>query len=88
MKLTIKIVIALCFSSNFLFAQNKPELFVLSVGVSKYQNPKYNLSFADKDALDLAEAFKKQIDLFEGIFPVIIIRVDNGKRFFHLFPAR
>jgi Caspase domain len=65
MKLSIKIVIALCFSSNFLFAQTKPELFVLSVGVSKYQNPKYNLSFADKDAIDLAEAFKKQTDLFD-----------------------
>lgn len=46
-------------------AQTKPELFVLSVGVSKYQNPKYNLLFAHKDALDLAEAFRKQTDLFD-----------------------
>jgi hypothetical protein len=46
-------------------AQNKPELFVLSVGVSKYENPKYNLSFAHKDAIDLAEVFKNQTELYD-----------------------
>lgn len=50
----------------FTFAQQtKPELFILSVGISKYQNTSYNLKFAHKDAQDLAEAFRKQSDLFE-----------------------
>jgi hypothetical protein len=43
----------------------KPGLFVLSVGVSKYKNPRYNLKYAHKDALDLAEAWRKQTDLYE-----------------------
>jgi uncharacterized caspase-like protein len=39
---------------------NKPKLYVLSVGVSKYANPKYNLQFADKDARDFVSAMQAQ----------------------------
>lgn len=56
-------LILTCYFSSF--SQNKPEVFILSVGVSKYQNPKYNLQYAHKDAIDLAEAFKKQTSLFD-----------------------
>lgn len=38
----------------------KPKLYVLAVGVSKYQNPDYNLDLAAKDARDLAAVFEKQ----------------------------
>jgi WD40 repeat protein len=37
----------------------KPNLFLVSIGVSKHQNQNYNLKYADKDARDIAEAFKK-----------------------------
>jgi len=38
----------------------KPILYMLSIGVSSYQNSKYNLTYASKDASDMAEMFKKQ----------------------------
>ena len=38
----------------------KPTLYMLSVGVSKYKNPEYNLGVADKDAIAMAKMFKKQ----------------------------
>jgi WD40 repeat protein len=38
----------------------KPKLYILAVGVSKYQNADYNLGFAAKDAVDFAAAMKAQ----------------------------
>ncbi len=38
----------------------KPKLYVLAVGVSKYDNPDYALGFAAKDAKDFASALQKQ----------------------------
>ena len=38
----------------------KPKLYVLSVGVSKYNNPDFNLNFAAKDATDFANSFEPQ----------------------------
>ncbi|WP_321494300.1 caspase family protein [uncultured Desulfobacter sp.] len=38
----------------------KPSLYMLSVGVSQYADPSYNLAFADADARDTAALFKKQ----------------------------
>jgi WD40 repeat protein len=35
----------------------KPDLYLLSIGVSQYENPEFNLTFADKDALDMAILF-------------------------------
>lgn len=38
----------------------KPTLYMLSIGVSKYENHEYNLGVADKDALSMAKMFKSQ----------------------------
>ena len=38
----------------------KPKLYVLAVGVAKYQNPNFNLGLAAKDANDFATALRKQ----------------------------
>ncbi len=35
----------------------KPDLYVLSIGVSDYKQSDYNLTFADKDALDIAKIY-------------------------------
>jgi WD40 repeat protein len=37
-----------------------PRLYVLAVGVSRYANEKFNLSFADKDARDFVNAMRTQ----------------------------
>lgn len=36
----------------------KPDLYILTIGVSKYQQAKFNLTYADKDATDLAALFQ------------------------------
>ena len=38
----------------------KPTLYMLSIGVSRYENPEYNLGVADKDALAMSKLFKAQ----------------------------
>jgi WD40 repeat protein len=38
----------------------KPKLYVLAVGVSRYDNPRYNLGLAAKDARDFAAALQDQ----------------------------
>lgn len=37
----------------------QPNLYVLSIGVSNYKQSDYNLTFADKDALDIAKIYGK-----------------------------
>lgn len=36
---------------------DRPDLYILSVGVSKYANEEYNLNYADKDAKAVSEVF-------------------------------
>lgn len=38
----------------------KPTLYLLSIGISKYENPEFNLGVADKDALAISEMMKSQ----------------------------
>lgn len=38
----------------------KPDLYLLSIGVSQYQNPQYRLGYADKDARGIAGVFTSQ----------------------------
>lgn len=45
-------------------APSRPTLYVLAIGVSKYANPEYDLSFADKDALEFSALLKRQEGLF------------------------
>ena len=48
--------------------QIKPKLYVLAVGVSKYQDPELRLGLAAKDALDFGEVWKKQQGpLYSGV---------------------
>ena len=54
----------------------KPTLYLLSVGVSKYENPEYNLGVADKDAIAMAKMFKAQ----EGkVYKKVITRTLTNK---------
>ena len=36
-----------------------PNLYTVTIGVSKHKDPKYNLDYAHKDAIDVASAFQK-----------------------------
>jgi len=39
--------------------KEKPSLFVVSIGVSKHKESKYDLNYAEKDAKDVASSFKQ-----------------------------
>jgi len=53
-------------------ASDKPNLILLAVGISKYQQAGLNLNFAHKDAADVAERFKAQSG---GLFNRVETRV-------------
>lgn len=40
-------------------AQRKPDLWIVCVGASKYKDTRFNLNYAAKDAMDVAEAIKQ-----------------------------
>ena len=52
------------FTIPVLFAQKKPELFVLSVGIEKYKDASLNLNYAADDAKDIAAMLRKQTALW------------------------
>ncbi|MFN8257797.1 MAG: caspase family protein [Bacteroidales bacterium] len=47
------------FSIIFDTKQHKPDLYLVTIGVSKYQNPTFNLEYAAKDAEDVKNLFAK-----------------------------
>lgn len=59
--------------------QNKPDLFIFSVGVSKYKDTRLNLQYAHLDAIDLATAFGKQTALY-NIQPVKVLVNEQATR--------
>lgn len=45
----------------------KPKLYIITVGVSKFLQREYNLTYADKDAADIAKLFEQQSIYFDSI---------------------
>ncbi|MFN8258081.1 MAG: caspase family protein [Bacteroidales bacterium] len=45
----------------------KPDLYFITIGISKYVNPMNNLAYADKDARDLVQMFKARSDIYKNI---------------------
>lgn len=58
----------------------KPKLYVLAVGVSKYQNKDYNLDLAAKDARDFAAVFQKQKGKLYGEVAVRLLTDDKATK--------
>lgn len=44
---------------NSTVATERPNLFTVTIGVSKHKDTKYNLDYAHKDAIDIASAFQE-----------------------------
>lgn len=49
------------------FGKDVPDLYILSLGVSEYNDSRYNLSYASKDAKDLVETFENS-NYFENVY--------------------
>ncbi len=58
----------------------KPVLYMLSIGVSKYKNSKYNLTYASKDASDIVEMFEKQRNIIFRNIKVKTLVDDNATK--------
>jgi hypothetical protein len=50
----------------------KPRLYILAIGVSKYEDKNLTLEFAAKDAKDFAESFLKQKD---GLYRDVVVKI-------------
>ncbi len=46
-------------SLNLINYSDRPDLYLLTIGVSEYQNTEYNLNYADNDAESITEIFEK-----------------------------
>ena len=60
--------------------QSKKDLYIYSIGVSKYANPDLNLSYASKDAGDIAEAFTTNRDAYNEIHKNIYLDEEFSKK--------
>lgn len=45
----------------------KPDMYLVSIGVSHFNDQKYNLSYASKDASDISKLYKSRVDLYNKI---------------------
>lgn len=61
------------FQINYTGTSPKPNLYVLAIGVSKYADSKYNLTYAAKDANDLANMLKLRKSNFGSIYCTTIL---------------
>src|SRR5690606_9939204 len=49
-------------AANNLTSTGKPDLYLVSIGVSDYQQSAFDLTFADKDAIDIARIYGQLAD--------------------------
>ena len=54
----------------------KPNLYVVAIGVSDYQDARFRLTYADKDARDLADMFESKRDRFGEVKVLPILNRD------------
>ncbi|MFO7891274.1 MAG: caspase family protein [bacterium] len=57
----------------------KPNLYVLSIGISEYKNMRYKLDYAASDAQSIVEIFKTQTKLYQSISHEIRTNTEAGR---------
>ena len=60
----------------------KPDLYIVTIGVSEYADKRFNLLYASKDAQDLADLLARQSDRFRKIHPFVLLNEDVTKNNF------
>ncbi|MCX8124085.1 MAG: caspase family protein [Spirochaetes bacterium] len=54
----------------------KPNLYIVSIGVSKFVQADYNLTYADKDAKDFVKLFEQKKDRYGTIYQFVVLNED------------
>ncbi|MEM7550067.1 MAG: caspase family protein [Bacteroidota bacterium] len=58
----------------------KPDLYLLSVGISEFKNPDYNLTYADDDAIAITKAFtEKGQEIYEEVISAQFVNEEATK---------
>ena len=53
--------------------ETKPDLYLVAIGVSDYQNDMYDLQYAAKDATDISTLFKDKSKQFENVHSIKVL---------------
>lgn len=61
------------FEINYAGGPAKPDLYLVAIGVSRYQDGRFNLEYAAKDAKDLINTLKNQQDRYAQIHKIEIL---------------
>ncbi len=61
------------FTINYESTKRKPDLYLFTVGVSDYEDDKYDLQYAAKDAKDIAELFDRQTDKYTNVYTTTFV---------------
>ena len=56
------------FEVNYNSPSAKPDLYLISIGISKYRDSRFNLNYASKDASDISQLFKGDTSLYKNIY--------------------
>jgi WD40 repeat protein len=67
------------FEIEYTGAEVKPDLYLIAIGISKYVDTTYNLTFADKDASDIAQFMKNQQTRFGRVKEFRVLNGDATK---------
>ena len=70
----------LSFRTVFVNGEHKPGLLILTTGVSKYDDPTYNLEFAAKDAQDLVTEIKKLQQIYAHVTTRVLTDADATRQ--------
>ncbi len=57
----------------------KPNLYIVSIGVSKHKNQSYNLNYADKDAKDFAQTFTKS-NVYQSVNALVLVNEEVTRK--------
>jgi len=58
----------------------KPDLYLITIGISEYKNTEYNLTYAAKDATDLSSTFKKNKRKYKNIYDIQVLNDAANKQ--------
>jgi len=56
------------FEINYETPEKKPDLYLVAIGTSEYQDSRFNLNYASKDAIDISTLFKRNQEIYGNVY--------------------